>query len=335
MGPDGTRYSFFGLGQSVCMAPFVVAGHIAADVLPGGASPDQVGQFLTSIVFFPLCGALAVVLLYSIVLDLTRERRPARWVSILFGVATMHWHCAINTYEASQVAVCLLTCMWASQRAWSRDGLRYPLLAMTAAGIAFFFRISSVVLTGPLLLAVMGADILPRPQVGTRMRRLLRWIGAGLLGVAPFVILVMILNTVRFGHPLTTGYADLVGEWVFNTVTGERVKVQDTPLFEAPLREGLGGLLFSPGKSVFLYNPILLATIPGLILLWRTSRRMTVAVIAMLLTTLLFHGKYLFWTGDWAWGPGTSPRCSRRGCLRSSRSCAGVSPAARWSPSPS
>ena len=123
-GRDGNWYAFYGPGQSICFVPFVAAGHLLAALpLPGGGSADMLGQFLASILLFPLCGAAAVVLVYAIVRDAGGDARAARLTALILAVATMHWHHTVNTYEESQVAVCVLGSLWAIQRAWRRTGV--------------------------------------------------------------------------------------------------------------------------------------------------------------------------------------------------------------------
>ena len=303
-GEDGRLYSFFGIGQSLCMVPIVIAGKIGAAVLPlpGGEPDDVLGAFLASLVLFPFCGALAVVLLSTVVRELTGDGRTARWVAVLYGVATMHWHHTVNTYEASQVSVLVLVCVWASLRSWRTDTFRFPWLAMAAAGAAILFRLPSVVMTAPFLLVVFLHDLRQREQ-GARLDRLGQWLLAGLLGVIPAILVIAVLNTVRFGDPLSAGYSDYVGTWLADEQGELVMRLEDRPLFSTPLFVGLGGMLLSPGKSVFLFSPILLLTLPGFVGLWRLNRALTLAIAALLCSSLLFHAKYLYWSGDLAWGP--------------------------------
>jgi hypothetical protein len=301
-GDDGRRYSFFGLGQSLSFVPFVIAGKALAH-LPLGGGAGVLGPFLASILFFPLCGALAVAVLHALVRDCSRDARAASLVAILFGSATMHWHHSVNTYEASQVSLLLLTCLWAGRRAWHGSGWGAPLLAMGAAGLALLFRLPSVIMTAPLLLTIVIADLRGRRDGAAVQARLAQWIGAGLAGVLPFVALVAVYNTLRFGAPLETGYDALVGVWSFDEAGNRLLKVESLPLFGTPWHEGFLGMLFSPGKSVFLYNPLLCATVPGIALLWRRWRAMALAVGLVVGTNVAFHSKYLYWSGDVAWGP--------------------------------
>src|SRR5215472_4837201 len=92
-------------------------------------------------------------------------------------------------------------------------------------------------------------------------------------------------NYVRWGNPLKSGYQ------AENLNLNEHVWV------------GLQGLFFSSGKSIFLFNPPLIAAA----LLWpalaRTRPRFAAAAALTALPTLLFCASYSYWGGDWSWGP--------------------------------
>ena len=109
-----------------------------------------------------------------------------------------------------------------------------------------------------------------------------RW-AAFAAGTVPFVAILLWHNALRFGDPLQFGY------------TGEG--------FTTPPWEGAVGLLFSPGKSVFLYAPPLLLSVA----LWPRFRRMAPALADVLAlawgTALLFYGAWWAWHGGWSWGP--------------------------------
>jgi len=290
-GVGGRSYSFYGPGQSVCFIPFVLAGRLIASLslgIPGSA--DMFGQFLASLIFFPLCGAAAAVLVYAVVIDATRNRRAALWTAVIFAVATMHWQHTVNTYEESQIAVCMLMCLWAVQRSWRHGAWWYLLLAFAATGVALCFRASSIVLSIPLCLVGFARDLSGRPA--RRLRRFGQWVLAAVVGAGPFIAAAAIYNVVRFGSPLETGYGPA------HMAMGSGIR-----LFQTPLWVGLSGMLLSPGKSVFLYNPVLLMGFAGLVWLWRSHRALAGIVLAVILSTLLFHAKYTFWAGDLAWGP--------------------------------
>jgi hypothetical protein len=69
-----------------------------------------------------------------------------------------------------------------------------------------------------------------------------------------------------------------------------------------PLWTGLRGLLFSPGKSLFLYSPWLLLAVPGSVLLWRRHGRWAFVFTVFPAVVVVLYGMKLVWHGG-GWGP--------------------------------
>lgn len=292
-GRDGKCYSFFGPAGWACLIPFVYVGRwVAALPLPVEGTSEMFGQFLASLVLFPVFGAFALTIVYAIVLDLCGERRTARWIAFMVGVGTMHWHHSVSTGDETQIAACVLGSLWALQRGWRNDAWRYPLFVCIATGLGPCFRISSIVVLVPLALLGCVFDLAARPAGGARLRRLWRWLILVLLGATPWVVFLAWYNAARFGSPLETGYGPAHMQHVGGLL-----------LFQTPLREGLLGMLFSPGKGVFVFNPLLLLALPGLIGLWRLDRRLAIIAIVTFGSSVLLHSRYTFWAGDFTWGP--------------------------------
>ena len=103
------------------------------------------------------------------------------------------------------------------------------------------------------------------------------------LPLAAFAALVLWHNAVRFGSVFNSGYSD--------------------EGFTTPFYVGLYGLLFSTGKSVFLFSPIVLLGIPGLVWLWRRHRAEALLAGGVALITLVYYAPWWAWYGGWSWGP--------------------------------
>lgn len=75
--------------------------------------------------------------------------------------------------------------------------------------------------------------------------------------------------------------------------------------FSTPLLTGLYGLLFSSGKSVFLFSPILLLYAYAAAELWRDAKTRWLVSwsLALLVGQFLFVCKWWDWSGDDSWGP--------------------------------
>jgi hypothetical protein len=76
--------------------------------------------------------------------------------------------------------------------------------------------------------------------------------------------------------------------------------------FEVPFHVGFLGALFTPEKSIFLFDPLLLLTLLVVFLGWRRFgpevKAYLVAVSMLLLTYISFYARYTVWSGDSAWG---------------------------------
>jgi hypothetical protein len=100
-----------------------------------------------------------------------------------------------------------------------------------------------------------------------------------LAGILPPLLLLLLYNALRSGNPLQTGY--------------------DLTIFSPEILTGLYKLLLSPLRGLFVYSPVLLLSLPGMIALWRRRRDAVLLVIGISGITLL-----LFAT--WSSGEGLS-----------------------------
>jgi len=120
-----------------------------------------------------------------------------------------------------------------------------------------------------------------------------RWKNAFLVLLLPGLSGVgyLIRNKYLFGRALEFGYPD----------TAELGKQLNT--FHAPFYVGLTGFLLSPGKSVFLYCPLLILAIYGMRKLWKTDRGLATLCCGLPLVYLLFYMRYTQWEGGFCPGP--------------------------------
>jgi hypothetical protein len=147
-----------------------------------------------------------------------------------------------------------------------------PIIGVLLASFAITIRPDSVIPTGILCL-----------WLGWRAgnwRLLLRTIPA----IVPALLINSVCNYLRWGTIREIGYA------------GET--------FSNPFLMGIYGLLFSSGKSVFLFSPPLIAGFVGLRRFANTTegRQDALFFLSVFLTELLLYSKWWDWSGDDAWG---------------------------------
>ena len=278
------RYCKYGIGQSLLHVPFIVL----ADVIKRLTHISCEGPI--NMLPYALNGAAGVLLIYLVLLRLALRPRTAALRALVVGLASVWFAYSKLEYGESLVAAALLAVWYL--------GLRRPLLAGVIAGIAITIRADALLWS---IITLLG---LPAPDAGqgTAMHIFRRRDSARstarlwfLAGVLPAVILVAFSNLWRTGNPLSAGYENgFVYPWLY----------------------GLDGLLLSPGKSVFLFSPLLILIFPAIYVARRHGsvleesspvrrERHALAIWAAVLlgAQVAFYAKWWDWPGDDSWGP--------------------------------
>jgi hypothetical protein len=72
---------------------------------------------------------------------------------------------------------------------------------------------------------------------------------------------------------------------------------------QVPLSEGLPGVLVSPSRGLFVYSPVLLFSLAGMITIWRRGPGLWRALSLGPPMVILLISKWLTWWGGHSWGP--------------------------------
>ena len=174
---------------------------------------------------------------------------------------------------------------------------RYISLAAISYSVVLLTYNPTYVLVFPALavyyLLSLPWKTLPLPVV---FKRIALDVLVGGLSILPFVLTYVWFNSVRFGGATATGYG-----------AGNISAPPLPPAFA--LYEGLWGLLFSPGKSVFLFSPILLS----LVLFWHKLKKeympeiiagaLQFFIYLFFIASLVAGEDHYTWHGEASFGP--------------------------------
>ena len=193
---------------------------------------------------------------------------PRRHVLVLvglIGLATSWW-----PYTKLDFSEPLVTTMLFAGFLLMRSGR--PMTGMFLAAFIITIRLDSVI-----LVALLGLWFLFRKPG-------LRNIVKISVVILPWIALVAWSNYVRYHSIFDRGYAN--------------------EGFTTPFLIGLEGILFSPGKSVFVFSPPLVLGFLGWSGFWRRSalREDAALFLAIFTTELLIYAKWWDWSSDDAWG---------------------------------
>jgi hypothetical protein len=156
------------------------------------------------------------------------------------------------------------------------------LLVGLGIALAALFRPDSIVLLGltvPLLALFHSRAVL--------IAKVRWWLPCLAFPIGLTLAWTLHYNSLRYGNPFQLGYS---GAYDFRG-------------FSTPLVQGVALLLWSPGKSLFVYSPILLAAIPGFALLWRRRRSFAIVIAVVFVSRVLLYARWWTPEGGNSWGP--------------------------------
>ena len=284
-GLDDREYAQYGLGLPLASAPLLATALAASSV----SSHSEIDYSVVALRPFRLCGvvfnllvtAASVIVLRRILIQLGVAPRSSVAAALLFGTATIIWPHGRTFFTEPLAGLCLLLAVATLYRADETSAVnpKHLLLAGVCFGWAILTRLDSLV-AAPAIACGAARGIKDLPKV------VRRWC---LVGLPVVVILGMIAgyNYYRFGGISRTGYEDQT----------EGVR------FATPILVGLHGYFLSPGRSLFVYSPVLLLALPGAVALWRRDRWLAVTVGLLVAGYLGVMSKWQNWAGGWDWGP--------------------------------
>ena len=274
-GREGKYYVKYPLLDVLQCLPAVALRNLARRYWP---DDDGLAGFALGVPPHIVTSVLALGL-FQLALELEVSIPVALGFALLVVFTTPILPAGRSLYGETAQAALLVWAMVAALRARDARARGASLSAGAIAGLA---------VNAKILLAILPLAILV-DQLHERWDRA-RWRSAGVfcIGVLPGALAWLGYNYFRYENPFAQGYG----------------AGRDTSIgFGVPLASGLYGLLFSSGKSVFLYSPLLLASLLGLPRMLRARRR-DVWLLGIPTLAIVFVGaKWWCWHGDWAWGP--------------------------------
>jgi len=279
---QGQPRAAYAPGQALATTPWYALGHYILGKAPGVPlnARDLMAGFaltLSSATF----AAAAATFSFLIFCAMGTDRRTSLLATLVLALATPLF--AYSGWFFSEPLACALLL----GAAWSLFGqndvipARRAALAGALLGFAVLVRPTHILLAPIFLVAILVRE----RRSGLKPAS----VAAVVLGVV--LATYLSYNYFVFGNPLQFGYPD-------SAEAGKHVTG-----FETPLRLGLTGFLFSPGKSIFLFAPPVLLALWGLPALWERDRGLATIATVSLPLALGFYARYTQWEGGYCFGP--------------------------------
>lgn len=276
---QGKRHSMFGIGQSLIFTgPYYVCRHIL------GIQSDKLIRSIISITVFPITLGLTSLVFFALLREFGFSVRASYVAAILVIVATGLWQVSKEGQEDSHIALLFALTAYGLRRYENSASIKALALSALTVGYAFIMRSDST----PIVVCYF-VFVFYLMRKNNDLKRL-----------APYVVVIGItlsalllhcyVSYVRFGNPIFGGLNPAVGN------LGPTFSIYNLP-------HGIRGFLYSPGRSIFLYNPVLIISVMGMFMLWRKHRAWAIFILAVFISLLLLLGSFVAFHGNCNWGP--------------------------------
>lgn len=290
-GLDGREYTQYAPGLSIIAAPLYLVGHITYPLVPEALTEvyrhdtmrfhsPELREFwirhwvsMLNHVIFGLIG----VMLYLLGVKITGNVLRSALMSTIFVLTSFILPYSRTFFSEPAVSFLFL---WVFYLSLSPLSWKTSILMGIATGLALLIRQDSILWAFLFLLFLLK-------NAGLR-----EWKKAGLATgiITLFGLFILYLNYRHFGNPFTTGYE----------------AQKEGIAFSAPLLVSFYGFLFSTGRSIFLYSPVLipaLLALPFLKKIFVRRQQHYYFLISTVIVYFLFYSAWQNWAGGWDWGP--------------------------------
>jgi hypothetical protein len=277
-GLDGQYYAPYGLGHAVYGVPFYLAGRVVEINLGLSIGRADAVRKAAWVSGSAVAAALAVWFVFLFARRLTDQTYAAALTAMTVGLGTILWPYSKFGFNAPLAALAVVAGTYGVWHGTRSGRSMLTLIGGLWLGFALLVRHELALVAVVCLLWVYFA-------AGRRIVPALKaWLLIG-LPVFGAGVLTLYYNQVRFGSPWDTGY------------------LRDSTATFGSALEGFAGLLWSPGRSMFLYS---LIAVPALFA-FRTAYqrdRVTAGLLAGVSGVLfLFYASLEYWDADRSYGP--------------------------------
>ena len=305
-GVNGTVHAWYGIGQSLVMLPadiVATAGLSFTDIK--GEAYFKLKSVIVGYLVFPLISMLAVLACFKLLTLLGFSRRESLCGALgLLFCSTFLQYTQKNTENS--LLLLLLLCGFYFITRWLEEGsLRFLIAGALLPGFNLLMRLPNVVdlavvflYAGIVILVRVRNSEIDRRRALVLLRNMLLVFGCVFLF---FIFWDRFYQWRRFGSVFTS-YFHLHGE-EYKALYPELSRSYP---FSTPFFTGFLGALFSPARSVFLFDPLLIITILTFAKLRRRigmrPKVLAVSLAVLAFALIVFYATFYNWGGSHAWG---------------------------------
>lgn len=300
-GVGGKRYLAYDPGQSLLMLPGDWLGtqlHQFSPNVPAKTLRYRVVNFL---IFIPLNVAVVVSCFWLLrIFGFPEQIAGVSSIICLLGTTILHY---AQVHQQNNQVLLFVIIGYAAALACAHDQHpRLPILSGLALGTALLIRTSSIIHVFTVLLFLVGCIA----YQSRNWLKVINKVGLWVVGFIPLFLLGRTFDYIRYGDFLTTGQSLSAKQLNTDPIWANVPALPANYPFLNKPDVGILGVLFSPAKSIFIYDPLLLPCLLLGIFFWKKLSPYIQLYLVTGIFNLALHialtSRLDFWHGDWAWG---------------------------------
>ena len=306
-GKEGKNYVTWGIGQSLVMMPAdIISYKLTSGIDKPEALLTKIRSSIVSYLTFAPINVLSIIIGFFFIRDLSFNNKQSIFgtLTLLFGTSFLAY---AQTHQENSLLFLVTLSGYALSLKWILTGSKFMLLlSAMALGFGVLVRITGIfdILSVFLFVFLLLLSRAKRAEQNwyCLKPKILEYLSICGPVYLFYLGLDRLYHWIRFGTLLGT----------YSSIWAEQYKVFHPYLdrsfpFSTPFEVGFFGALFSPERSIFLFNPLLIITLILSIKYWQQINQAVKALILantfLLLANISAHAKWFLWGGAAAWGP--------------------------------
>ncbi|WP_319419451.1 glycosyltransferase family 39 protein [Pleurocapsa sp. FMAR1] len=310
---NGKNYVPYDLGQSMLMLPGDWLGEKLGQNIDNEKERQYFREAVVSFLIFLPINLLAVLTCFKFLQLVGYSERIAGLSSIVWLLGTSVLFYSSFHQQNNQILLFVLISYQAALAYVLKDKKSLAILSGASLGVAFLIRITSILYAVSVLIFLIGC-VFSKRKLKSSFSRAFKALTLWMTGFVPFILLERILTYVRYGdwtatstslHLQIYSKASSLGD-PNAIVEGANKGFSFLKLLTKVQPEALLAPLFSPEKSIFLYDPLVL---PCLILFFICQKFLSQYIkwyVTTVIISFILHTYIYSWTSNWitdgVWG---------------------------------
>lgn len=307
---NNKNYIPYDLGQSMLMLPGDWLGNkLAQNIAVDRKIRQQFTELIISFFIFLPINLLTVVMCFHLLRLFDYSEKLAGLSSIILLLGTSFLFYTTFPQQNNQILLFVLIGYQTILISLKKNKKRFLVFSGIALGITFLIRITSLLYAASVIVFLVGCicSQFKRKSLSKSFKSVLLWLS----GFVPFILIERILTYYRYGSWTATStslhiqiYQQMYSEADLatnanNIARGVNNDFSFLNLLKELQLEGFLAPFFSPEKSIFLYDPLLIPCLIILLICWKFLASEIKWYLIAVIFGFLLHLYIYAWNTDW------------------------------------